>query len=365
VAFAHSQATTGSNNNANSTSLTINLPNNPTLGDLVVAGFTWANGAGTAPSTPTVVDSNSNAYTLSTKSPSSTQAAAAGFDYVFYLLSAPANASKTLKATYQDTGGGAVHAAILQADDFNVTGSISFFADAVGSGTTGGTINTPTISSNSAGDLLYCHATPANSISSVNSPWTQGVIDGDGQASGYILSASTGGTALNMTQVSGAWDSIALAFTISGPPIILSGPTDKTVDSGNSASFSVSASSQIGAILSYQWKENGTNIASATNASVTINPTLQTDQNGSLTVSVWDSNGTTNSGAGILRLNFNGGLYYLQEVNTSSRFTLEDGSGLYLMESWSTSAASGFIPPFYWGDLDGLGRRFFKDRLSG
>ncbi len=213
--FAHSQATTGSNNNANSTTLTVTLPNNPATGDLVVVGFTWANGASTQPSVPTVVDSSSNSYTISPKSPSSTQGAGAGFAYAFYLLSAPSTATKSIKATYQSTGGGAVHAAILQIDDFNVTGSISFFADAVGASSSGGTINNPTITSGAAGDLLFCHATPANSISTVNSPWTKGVIDSDGQATGYILSASTGGTAVNMTQVSGAWDSIALAFTTS------------------------------------------------------------------------------------------------------------------------------------------------------
>lgn len=147
-----------------------------------------------------------------------------------------------------------------------------------------------------------------------------------------------------------------------GPPLILSNPSDSTVDFTNPATFTVSASSQIGATLNYQWKENGTNIASATNASVTINPTGATDQNGVLTVSVWDTNGTTASGSGILRLNINGGKY-AQETSTSDHFTLEDGSGVYLMESWSTTASS-FFPPFFWGDLDGRGRRFFSDRLN-
>ena len=55
----------------------------------------------------------------------------------------------------------------------------------------------------------------------------------------------------------------------------------------------------------------------------------------------------------------NGG-YYLQEDGLS-KFTLEDGSGFYLIESWSTSAAIS-IPPFRIGDFNGIGTpgRFFK-----
>jgi hypothetical protein len=225
MSFSHAQATiTAHNNNANSTSQAVVLTNNPAAGDLVIVGFTWANGAGSTPTTPTLVDSASNSYTLTTNSPSTAQGATAGFDYIFYLLSAPANATKTLTATYQDTGAGAVHAAILTADDFTVSGgTVTFNNDAAGSGTTGTTINTPSITANAAGDLEYAHASSANAISSVDSPWTQGAIDTDGQASGYILSASGSSTAIAMTQTSGAWSSMAasFAFTSSGtPPLI-------------------------------------------------------------------------------------------------------------------------------------------------
>jgi hypothetical protein len=159
----------------------------------------------------------------------------------------------------------------------------------------------------------------------------------------------------------------ALAISIngpSGPPIIISNPTDQTVDFGNSVNFSVSASSQAGATLNYQWKENGTNIANATNVSVTINPTGTTDQNGAVNVSVWDTQGTTASASGIIRLNINGG-FYAQESATTDHYQLEDASGAYLMESWSTSSPSvTFVPPYWYGDLNGLGRRFYSDRLN-
>ncbi len=214
MSFAHAQATiTAHNNNPSTTTQNVVLTNNPSLGDLVIVGFTWANGAGSTPTTPTLVDANSNSYTLTTNSPSTAQGATAGFDYIFYLLSAPSNASKTLTATYQNTGAGTVHAAILTADDFTVTGgTVTFNGDAAGSGTTGVTINTPSITPAAAGDLLYAHGSSANAISSVDSPWTQGAIDSDGQASGYILSASAGSTSLAMTQTSGQWSSMAASF---------------------------------------------------------------------------------------------------------------------------------------------------------
>lgn len=148
------------------------------------------------------------------------------------------------------------------------------------------------------------------------------------------------------------------------PPLIISGPTDLTIDYGTSATFSVNASSQVGALLHYQWTENTSTVTNATNSAITLTTTGAVDQNEVFAVSVWDTNGTTNSGVGVLRLNINGTGYYLQEDGTS-KYQLEDASGFYILESWATSAASGgFVPPFWFGDLDGIGRRFRSDRLN-
>lgn len=212
MGFAHSQATAKNTVNGASTTLTTTLTNNPALGDVVCVGIVWFNATGTPPASLTVADGNSNAYTKSTHSPSSVNAANVGHAYIFYLNNAPANASKSIVATYTDPGAsGAVE---LLADDFTVSGGTSAFdLDVAGNSTIAGTtINTPTVTRTGTGELLYCYAAPQSSITSVNTPWTQGDIGTDGTASGYILSASAD-TAVAMTCVSGEWDSIGASFS--------------------------------------------------------------------------------------------------------------------------------------------------------
>lgn len=53
---------------------------------------------------------------------------------------------------------------------------------------------------------------------------------------------------------------------------------------------------------------------------------------------------------------------YQQEQNTTDRYQLEDGSGVYLIEPWGTAVTQ--FPPRWWGDLDGIGKSFPRDRLG-
>lgn len=55
---------------------------------------------------------------------------------------------------------------------------------------------------------------------------------------------------------------------------------------------------------------------------------------------------------------------YAQELVSTDRYQLEDGSGVYLIEPWGTAATVN-LPGRWYGDLDGLGRWGFKDRLNG
>jgi len=212
MGFAHPQATAKNTANGASTTLTATLANNPAAGDLVCVGFLWFNGTGGTPASLTIVDSNGNAYTKSPHSPSGVNALNVGQAYTFYLNNAPANASKSIIATYTDPGaGGAVE---LIVDDFPVSGGTSAFdMDVAGNSTVAGTtINTPTVTRTGTGELLYCYASPQSAVTSVDSPWTQGGIGTDATASGYILSASAD-TPLNMSCVSGEWDSMGMSFS--------------------------------------------------------------------------------------------------------------------------------------------------------
>jgi hypothetical protein len=62
-------------------------------------------------------------------------------------------------------------------------------------------------------------------------------------------------------------------------PLIITQPTDQTVHVGQTASFSVAASSST--LLSYQWQSNGTNIAGATLNSYALG-NVQPNDSGSL-----------------------------------------------------------------------------------
>jgi hypothetical protein len=205
MSISHAQATASGTANGASTSVSAVLTNNPALGDLVIVSFFWFNGANGNPASLTVADSASNSYTKSTNSPAQAGGSAAGHAYVFYLLSAPSNATKTITATYTDPGSGG--ATEILADDFTVTaGTVSFDQDIAGSGGTGTTINTPTVAISSSG-LEFCYGVPSGSVSSVNTPFTQGGIGADGSATGYILSTSISNT-VSMSCSSSTWNSM-------------------------------------------------------------------------------------------------------------------------------------------------------------
>lgn len=211
MAFTHSQATATNVVSGSSTSISGVLTNNPASGDVVCAGVLWFNGSG-APASMSVADLNSNAYTKGANSPSSAQAAGAGASFAFRLI-AGGTASKTVTATYSNPG--ASGATAINVDDFAVAGgSASFDLDVAGSGATGTTINTPTVTRSGTNELLWGYAGSQNGISAAGSPWTLGGIDAGGNASEYILSSSAN-QALAFTQTSGVWDSVGMSFSIS------------------------------------------------------------------------------------------------------------------------------------------------------
>jgi hypothetical protein len=131
-----------------------------------------------------------------------------------YLLSAPANASKTVTVTFNKT----IAAAALWIDDFNPNGGIvavnSATTFASGSGTA---INLPSIAVTSSGDLLASVASTSNAITGANSPWTAnaGGIQA-GNLAAWDASASTT-TAVNFTALSGSWNALGMSFKDSPP----------------------------------------------------------------------------------------------------------------------------------------------------
>ena len=227
---------------ANATSLGCTLTNNPAATDLLVCAVMYYNGSATPPASMAIADSNSNSYTKSAHSPAKTNGAGAGMEYLFYILSAAANASKTITATFSSYG--ASGAAAIFCDDITVTGgTVSLDSDTPGSGS-GTAVSSPTVTVNGTGDFLYSGAAIAHEITSANLPWTLG---GDGvdsvtfSASEYDLSASAN-TAVNYTQnQTGLWDAMAASFLLTG--------TTTTTTPTTTTTTTTLASATVGAVL--------------------------------------------------------------------------------------------------------------------
>lgn len=77
-------------------------------------------------------------------------------------------------------------------------------------------------------------------------------------------------------------------------PVINTDPVSQTVDAGGTATFTVTASSDASAPMSYQWSKNGTPIAGATSVTLTL-ANVQSSQAGDYTVAVTNFAGTTTS----------------------------------------------------------------------
>ena len=209
MAFGHVQGGEADGNSV--TTVQVVLGANPTLGNIVCIGF----GTSAAVSSLVIKDSNGNTYTVTPNSPENS---AGGLVYLAYLLSAPANANKTITATWTTS----VFASIW-ADEFSVSGGTAAFdKDAKGTGS-GTTVNLPSITPAGAGELLYsCMGNSGSTITaptaggaSTNGVWTGAAggisTNGQGGDAEYDLNASAA-TPVNYTQTSATWSAMAMAF---------------------------------------------------------------------------------------------------------------------------------------------------------
>jgi hypothetical protein len=205
--WTHVQGVTGT---GGTTTITATLGSNPATGNLVaIALATYNNGNNTAP-TVTVADANSNHYTVTAASPGGNVTTYNGFLYIAYLLSAPANASKTITATMSSTDGGY---AALFVDEFHPNCSASLDSGTASGTGTAGPATSPTVSVSGTSDLLYAIVTTTNQTASTGSPWTAAgsgsVVSGSWIAE-YKMDA-TANTAVNFS-LSAAYAAIGASF---------------------------------------------------------------------------------------------------------------------------------------------------------
>lgn len=125
--------------------------------------------------------------------------------------------------------------------------------------------------------------------------------NGHVDAAGHQLSVPAGATTPGANVTSDAGNIISFIYlpvTASGPTITQQ-PSQQTIYEGQTATFSVSATTSGGA-LSYQWQKNGSDIGGATSSSYTTPTETYADNLAIFRVKVTDSNGTTTSNGAYL-----------------------------------------------------------------
>lgn len=205
-AWARTQVT------VNATTATVTL-STPTTGNLLVSAFLWANSMGNSASLA-VKDANNVAFTITPNSPSNTRSGSAGIAYLAY-LQVPATPNGVITGTFGTTGAGGL-ATLWVAEYAPSSGSNGGFdSDSAGTGSTGTTINTPTLTVSQANDLCIIAALSDHLVSTVDSPWTQRAAGAGNQFAegiGDILSQGSNVTAAMTQNTSSGWDSIAASF---------------------------------------------------------------------------------------------------------------------------------------------------------
>jgi hypothetical protein len=125
------------------------------------------------------------------------------------LLSAPANASKSITASFQNV----FTLCAMWADEFNrgTTVGGTFDMDISGSGNTGTIINTPVVTVSGV-DITYFAACVAQNITSINTPWTASGVSHFGNWAGYSLNRTISTSASASVSPSSLWNSTGLSI---------------------------------------------------------------------------------------------------------------------------------------------------------
>ena len=135
--------------------------------------------------------------------------------------------------------------------------------------------------------------------------YTQAWVELNGSANlggsgAYRVVSSTAGASPAFTlATSTGWRAVLVTFKLNpAGPTIDTQPQNATVYQGQTANFTVSATTSGGA-LSYQWKDDGVNVGT-NSSSYTTAATVLGDNGAQITCAVTDSNGTTTTAAATL-----------------------------------------------------------------
>ncbi|HWA27416.1 MAG TPA: pectinesterase family protein [Lacunisphaera sp.] len=120
----------------------------------------------------------------------------------------------------------------------------------------------------------------------------------------YAIASTTAADAGTYTVVAtnsaGSATSAGAVLTLSGPPVITLDPVSQTVTAGANVTFTVAATGT--GPITYQWQKDGSDIAGATNSSLTLTNVQATDA-GSYTAVATTAGGSVTSAAAVLTVN--------------------------------------------------------------
>ncbi|MDQ2834358.1 MAG: immunoglobulin domain-containing protein [Acidobacteriota bacterium] len=104
-----------------------------------------------------------------------------------------------------------------------------------------------------------------------------------------------------VTNPAGTVTSVPVTLTVTSAPIIVTPPANQTVNAGQTASFSVTATGT--GPLTYQWNKGGVAIAGASSTGYTTPPTVAGDSGSLFTVTVTNAAGSVGSAPATLTVN--------------------------------------------------------------
>ena len=198
----------------------------------------------------------------------------------------------------------------------SVSGSVSIVSDATnsplavslsGTGMAALAITTQPANQSVTAGQTATFSVAASGTGTLTYQWKKGGTSiGGATAASYTTPATTSGESgtqftVVVTDSTGSVTSNPATLTVTASavaPSITAQPANKTVTTGQTATFSVTATGT--APLTYQWKKNGAAIGGATSASYTTPATVASDNNAKFTVTVTNSVSSATSSAATL-----------------------------------------------------------------
>lgn len=184
----------------------------------------------------------------------------------------------------------------------------------------------------------------ASGMTTVHSNTTMGT---GGHICEYRVAATAGGNYNVLSGINGNGTNLTFAAIIlqgkDTRPTITGGPAQQTIVVGNTATFSVTAQSNGGTGLAYQWQKNGVNISGANSSSYTTPTVAAVDDGDAYRVIVTDSAGSAVSVIADL---------IVADINVADDASVVFSSWILKYKQKRTNATTLFHQQLNYGDFD-------------